>query len=258
MVVLVARGKLQAAGFGAAVIVMGVMQREGGVNYRPRERDGRGRQRQLRRAALRCAEFEHDRGDAGKRADRSYQQDQKAAIVLQHRVTADMGEIAAKHHDAGEHQIERNENIPANQETGDQPQRARQQKERRDTDGDRKENARPRIDHADRPRHLPEAEQYRIVGLFACHRRLQFLRSATNRAAARSTSPLAPKIESAVSARANRSRTRCLAPSIPSWVTKVVLPKVASCPVCLPSAAASPSTSSRSSAIWKASPSARP
>ncbi len=35
VVVRVARGKLQAAGLGAAVIVMGVMQREGGVNDRP-------------------------------------------------------------------------------------------------------------------------------------------------------------------------------------------------------------------------------
>ena len=84
------------------------------------------------------------------------------------------------------------------------------------------------------------------------------LTRALARAAARSTSPLAPKIDSALSARAKRSRTRCLAPSMPSWVTKVVLPSTASCPVCFPSAAASPSTSSRSSAIWKASPSARP
>jgi len=30
-----------------------------------------------------------------KRADRGYQQDQKAAIVLQHRVAADMRQIAA-------------------------------------------------------------------------------------------------------------------------------------------------------------------
>jgi len=69
-----------------------------------------------------------------------------------------------------------------------------------------------------------------VLVQFPGHIRIQFLRSATNRAAARSTSPLAPKIESAVSARAKRSRTRCLAPAIPSWVTKVVLPNAASCP----------------------------
>src|SRR5258705_3039375 len=205
---------------------------------------------------MRYAEFEHDRGDAGECAKRGYQQNQKAPIILQHRVTANMRETAAKHHDVGEHQIQRNENIPTDQEPGNQPQRARQHEEGGHADGDGNESARPRIDHAHRFWQFPESNK--VLVQFRGHIRAQFLRSATNRAAARSTSPLVPKIESAVSARANRSRTRCLAPSIPSWVTKVVLPNAASCPVCLPSAAASPSTSSRSSAIWNASPSARP
>src|SRR5882757_5612668 len=45
MVVLVAARKLQAAGFGAAVIIVGVMQREYGVHSRPGQRDRHGRQR---------------------------------------------------------------------------------------------------------------------------------------------------------------------------------------------------------------------
>src|SRR5450432_539274 len=160
-----------------------------------------------------------------------------------------MRDPAAKYHDVGEHQIERNENIPADQQARHQPPRAGQEEERCDSNRDRNKGARPRIDHANRLGHFPEAGKKRIFDFLVRHRRLQFFRSATKRAAARSTSPLAPKIESAVSARARRSLTRCLAPSMPSWVTKVVLPSAASCPVCLPSAAASPSTSSRSSAI---------
>src|SRR6195256_5501230 len=169
-----------------------------------------------------------------------------------------MAGVAAKDHDVGEQQGAGNENIPADEETSDQPLRAGQKEERHDSKHHRTEQPRPRVDHANRLGHLPEADKKRIFGFLVRLRRLQFFRSATKRAAARSTSPLAPKIESAVSARASRSRTRCLAPSMPSWVTKVVLPNAASWPVCLPSAAASPSTSSRSSAIWKASPSARP
>src|SRR5258705_10427229 len=167
-----------------------------------------------------------------------------------------MRQIAANHHGVGKHQIKRNENIPTDQETGDQPERARQHEERHHADGDRNEHARPRIDHAHRFWQFPESNK--VLVQFPGHIRIQFLRSATNRAAARSTSPLAPKIESAVSARAKRSRTRFLARAIPSWVTKVVLPNAASCPVCLPSAAASPSPSSRSSPTWTSSPSARP
>ena len=89
-------------------------------------------------------------------------------------------------------------------------------------------HARPRIDHAHG--HSTVSRNGRSSGLVGLRPslsaigRLQFLRSATKRAAARSTSPLAPKIDSAASARASRSRTRCLAPSMPSWVTKVVLP----------------------------------
>ena len=94
-------------------------------------------------------------------------------------------------------------------------------------DGD--EGARPRIDHAHRLRQFPEANKVLVEFLVGRHRRAQFLRSATKRAAARSTSPLAPKIDSADRPRASRSRTRCLAPSMPSWVTKVVLPSAASC-----------------------------
>src|ERR1700738_3122222 len=148
------------------------------------------------------AEFEQDGGNAGEGAERGHQQNQKAAVILQHRVAADMRKPAAKHQGVDQQQIKHDEDIPADQEARHQPHRGR-----------------------------------------------QFLRSATNRAAARSTSPLAPKIASAESARPKRSRTRCLAPSIPSWVTKVVLPKAASLPVSLPRAVASPSTSSRSSAI---------
>src|SRR5260370_8607746 len=150
-----------------------------------------------------------------------------------------MRQIAAKHHGVGEHQIERNENIPTDQETGDQPQRARQHEERHHADGDRNEHARPRIDHAHRFWQFPESNK--VLVQFPGHVRIQFLRSATNRAAARSTSPLAPKIESAVSARSKRSRTRCLAPSIPTWVTKVVLPNAAPCPVSFPSPPPPPS-----------------
>src|SRR5882757_4904378 len=47
VIVLVAAGKLQAAGLAAAVVVMGVMQREGGMHRRPRQDDGGRRQRQF-------------------------------------------------------------------------------------------------------------------------------------------------------------------------------------------------------------------
>src|SRR3954454_13867 len=207
---------------------------------------------------MRAVELEEDCGDAGEGADRRHQQDQEAAVVLQDGVAADMRQPATEDQRIDQHEIGGDEDVPADQEPRHQPQRVRQQEERHDADRDRNEGARPRVDDADRLRHPPEAGKKRILGFPAGHLRLQFLRSATKRAAARSTSPLGPKIESAESAFASRSRTLCLAPSTPSWVTKVVLPRAASAPAGLPSAAASPSTSSRSSAIWKASPSARP
>jgi len=37
----------------------------------------------------------------------------KTAIVLQHRVTADMAVIAAKHHDVGEHEIDSKRRYPS-------------------------------------------------------------------------------------------------------------------------------------------------
>src|SRR4051812_39903985 len=207
---------------------------------------------------MRAIELENDRGDAGESADRRHQQNQEAAVVLQDGVAADVREPAAKHQRVDKHEIEGDENVPTDQEPRQQPQRVRHQKERHDAGRERNEGAWPSVDDADRLRHLPEAGKKRILGFLAGHVRPQFLRSATKRAAARSTSPLGPKIESAESAFARRSRSLRLAPSTPSWVTKVVLPRAASAPAGLPSAAASPSTSSRSSAIWKASPSARP
>src|SRR5882757_8561065 len=177
---------------------------------------------------MRLAEFEYDRSDTREGAERRHQQDHEAAIVLQYGVAPDMGKPAAQHHGVDEQQIHRDEDIPADQQPRHQPQRGRQQEERHDADRNRNEGARPRIDDADRHRHFPESNK--VLFEFLAHRALsresQFFRSATNRAAARSTSPLAPKIDSAESARARRSRTRCLAPSMPSWVTKVVLPSV--------------------------------
>src|SRR4029077_18217037 len=83
-------------------------------------------------------------------------------------------------------------------------------------------------------------------------------RSATNRGAIFSTSASRPTMPSAVSDSATNCFSRALAPSRPSTLTNVPLPSAASVPVALPTVAASPSTSSRSSAIWKASPSSVP
>ena len=95
---------------------------------------------------------------------------------------------AAQHHGVDQHQIERDEDIPADQQPRHQPQRARQQEERDDADRDRDEGARPRIDHADRPRHLPEADKEALrflarhaLPVSSCARR----RSARRRAARR-------------------------------------------------------------------------
>ena len=60
MIGLVAAGELQAAGLGAAVIIMGIMQREGGMHRRPRQHDRHHRQRQLGGAAIRRAELQHE------------------------------------------------------------------------------------------------------------------------------------------------------------------------------------------------------
>src|SRR5471032_316302 len=64
MLMLVAARKLQAPGLAAAVVIMGVMQREGGMHRSPGQYDRGGRQRQLGRAAVRGAELEYDRSDA--------------------------------------------------------------------------------------------------------------------------------------------------------------------------------------------------
>src|SRR5262245_53854700 len=74
----------------------------------------------------------------------------------------------------------------------------------------------------------------------------------TNRAASRRISALAPKGASNAIASASSTPSRALALSTPSAATRVAFP--ASLPVALPSRAASPSRSSRSSAIWKARP----
>ncbi len=89
-------------------------------------------------------------------------------------------------------------------------------------------------------------------------RECQTLRSATNFAPAISTSADLPNGLSAASASLTIVRSRAFAPSIPRMPTMVALPASASLPVCLPTSAGSPSTSSRSSAIWNAWPTAAP
>ena len=75
--------------------------------------------------------------------------------------------------------------------------------------------------------------------------------SSTRRASAPNGSRAASASETSAS---SRSRAR----ATPSTPTNVALPAAASFPVGLPTVAASPSTSRRSSAIWKASPRMRP
>ena len=87
---------------------------------------------------------------------------------------------------------------------------------------------------------------------------IETLRSATNFAPAISTSADLPNGFSAASASPTMVRSRAFAPSIPRMPTIVALPASASLPVCLPTSAGSPSTSSRSSAIWNAWPTAAP
>src|SRR5262249_30975804 len=89
------------------------------------------------------------------------------------------------------------------------------------------------------------------------HRRYA-CRSATNFAPATRTEAAAPNGASPVSASSTSVRRRALAPAGPRMPTMVALPASASLPVCLPTSAGSPSTSSRSSAIWNAWPTAEP
>jgi hypothetical protein len=55
---------------------------------------------------------------------RCHQRDQETAVVLQYRVVPDMGHAAAQHHGENQHQVERDEDIPADEKPRHQPQRA--------------------------------------------------------------------------------------------------------------------------------------
>ena len=84
----------------------------------------------------------------------------------------------------------------------------------------------------------------------------QLVRWATKAIVSRRASASGPKAASAAFASALSAASRDLASATPSTDTSVAL--LSSLPVALPSVAASPSTSSRSSAIWKAAPSRSP
>ena len=68
------------------------------------------------------AEFGHDRGQTREGAERGQERNQKATVILKHRIAADMAEIAAPDHEVNQRKIKRDEGIPADQKPRHQTQ----------------------------------------------------------------------------------------------------------------------------------------
>ena len=170
VVAFVAAWKLQAARLAAAIIIVRVMQRESRVHQRPRQRNGDHRKRQAGTALIGGAELEHNRRDAGERAELRHDHHEDSAVILQDGARLDVLVAAASHHDVGEHEIDGREHVPADQRARHQPPRVRHQEEYEKRHAHRDEGARPGHHDAQEHRQLAKPGKALLEVLVGGHR----------------------------------------------------------------------------------------